>query len=60
MWFEIAIQEESLNNPFAATDPQNHQSENTWFTPKHIIDACGEFGLIHLTEKNFLRLLKSF
>lgn len=26
---------------FTQTDPQNHQSENTWFTPRFIIDAMG-------------------
>lgn len=26
---------------FVSTDPQNHQGENTWFTPKLIIDALG-------------------
>lgn len=30
---------------FVSTDPQNHQSENTWFTPIHIIDALGPFDL---------------
>lgn len=26
---------------FVSTDPQSHQGENTWFTPKSIIDALG-------------------
>jgi hypothetical protein len=30
---------------FTNTDPQNHQSENTWFTPKHFIDLLGPFDL---------------
>lgn len=30
---------------FFATDPQSHQSENTWFTPRHLIDALGPFDL---------------
>lgn len=30
---------------FTNTEPQNHQSENTWFTPKYIIDALGPFDL---------------
>lgn len=30
---------------FTATDPQSHNSENTYFTPKFIIDALGPFDL---------------
>lgn len=30
---------------FTKTDPQNHESENIWFTPKHFIDALGPFDL---------------
>lgn len=30
---------------FISTDPQNHQGENTWFTPKEIIEALGPFDL---------------
>lgn len=30
---------------FTNTEPQNHQSENTWFTPKHFIEALGPFDL---------------
>lgn len=30
---------------FVSTDPQNHQGENTWFTPKEFIDALGPFDL---------------
>lgn len=30
---------------FIATDPSNHQSENTWFTPKEFIDNLGPFDL---------------
>lgn len=30
---------------FTNTEPQNHQSENTWFTPKALIDALGPFDL---------------
>ena len=30
---------------FTATDPQNHQSQNTWFTPKEFIEKLGEFDL---------------
>jgi len=30
---------------FTNTDPQNHQSENTWFTPKYFIDCLGPFDL---------------
>lgn len=30
---------------FVKTDPQGHQGENTWFTPKEIIDCLGPFDL---------------
>lgn len=30
---------------FTNTEPQNHQGENTWFTPKHLIDLLGPFDL---------------
>jgi hypothetical protein len=30
---------------FIATDPQSRQGENTWFTPKFLIDALGPFDL---------------
>jgi hypothetical protein len=30
---------------FTATDPANHNSENTWFTPKIFIDTLGGFDL---------------
>lgn len=30
---------------FTATEPQNHQSENTWFTPRIFIDSLGPFDL---------------
>lgn len=30
---------------FNATDPASHQSENTWFTPKWMINALGPFDL---------------
>jgi hypothetical protein len=30
---------------FTTTEPQNHQSENTWFTPKCFIDTLGPFDL---------------
>jgi hypothetical protein len=30
---------------FTNTEPQNHESENTWFTPKHFIEALGPFDL---------------
>jgi hypothetical protein len=30
---------------FSQTDPQNHQSENTWFTPKVFFDVLGGFDL---------------
>lgn len=30
---------------FTKTEPQNHQSENTWFTPKEFIDILGPFDL---------------
>lgn len=30
---------------FVSTDPPNHNSENTWFTPKKFIDVLGAFDL---------------
>lgn len=30
---------------FTNTEPQSHQSENTWFTPKKFIDVLGPFNL---------------
>lgn len=30
---------------FTYTEPQNHNSENTWFTPKHIINVFPIFDL---------------
>jgi hypothetical protein len=30
---------------FTNTEPQNHESENIWFTPKHLIEALGPFDL---------------
>ncbi len=30
---------------FVATDPQNHQSENTWFTPREFMEKLGDFDL---------------
>jgi hypothetical protein len=30
---------------FTNTEPSNHESENTWFTPKAYIDALGPFDL---------------
>lgn len=30
---------------FTITEPANHQSENTWFTPKSIIEKLGSFDL---------------
>ena len=30
---------------FFATDPNNHQSENTWFTPQLFFDVLGPFDL---------------
>lgn len=30
---------------FTATDPQNHESENTWFTPENLIKTLGPFEL---------------
>lgn len=30
---------------FTNADPQNHQSENTWFTPVEFIDKLGPFDL---------------
>lgn len=30
---------------FTNTEPQSHQGENTWFTPKQYIDALGPFDL---------------
>lgn len=30
---------------FTNTEPQNHQGENTWFTPRHLIDVLGPFDL---------------
>lgn len=30
---------------FTQTDPQSHESENTWFTPKEFIDILGPFDL---------------
>lgn len=30
---------------FHNAEPSNHQSENTWYTPKHIINTLGEFDL---------------
>lgn len=30
---------------FTNTEPQNHSSENTWFTPKHFIERLGPFDL---------------
>lgn len=30
---------------FVSTDPQNHQSENTWFTPHELIRGIGDFDL---------------
>jgi hypothetical protein len=30
---------------FVSTDPQNHQGDNTWFTPKQFIDVLGPFEL---------------
>lgn len=30
---------------FTNTEPQSHESENTWFTPEEFIDALGPFDL---------------
>lgn len=30
---------------FSATDPSNHQSENTWFTPRSVVEKLGVFDL---------------
>lgn len=30
---------------FVSTDPQNHQGDNTWFTPKEILEGLGDFDL---------------
>lgn len=30
---------------FVATDPQNHEGENTWFTPKEFTEKLGPFDL---------------
>lgn len=30
---------------FTTTEPQNHNSENTWFTPKSLIEKLGDFDL---------------
>jgi len=30
---------------FVSTDPNTHQGDNTWFTPKHIIDSLGPFDM---------------
>lgn len=34
-----------MKKSFISTDPNTHQSENTWFTPKVFIDALGSFDL---------------
>lgn len=47
---------------FCATDPQAHESENIWFTPKPMIEALGPFDLdpctvsfrpFHTAKKHF-------
>lgn len=30
---------------FTSTEPASHESENTWFTPRELIDQLGEFDL---------------
>ncbi len=30
---------------FISTDPQTHNSENTWFTPRDLIEKLGGFDL---------------
>ena len=30
---------------FVSTDPNTHQSENTWFTPPEIVKSLGEFDM---------------
>jgi len=32
-------------NAFTKTEPQNHNSENTWYTPKDFVSSLGEFDL---------------
>jgi hypothetical protein len=34
-----------MAHAFTQTEPQNHQSENTWFTPKIFTDTLGPFDL---------------
>lgn len=34
-----------MTKSFISTDPNTHQSENTWFTPKTFIEALGPFDL---------------
>lgn len=37
---------------FCSTDPQNHNSENTWFTPKIFFDVLGPFDIDIATTIN--------
>lgn len=34
-----------VRRKFTGTDPANHQSENTWFTPKEFLEKLGMFDL---------------
>lgn len=37
---------------FTAADPSSHNSENTWFTPKWILEGLGKFDLDPCTMSN--------
>ncbi len=41
-----------MTKSFVKTDPQNHNSENTWFTPKVFVETLGEFDLDPCTSIN--------
>ena len=34
-----------MHRSFVQTDPQNHQGENIWFTPSHIVESLGPFDM---------------
>jgi hypothetical protein len=34
-----------MKKPFVSTDPNTHQGDNTWFTPKYLIQSLGEFDM---------------
>jgi hypothetical protein len=37
---------------FTNTEPQTHQGENTWFTPRHFIETLGPFDLDPCTVRH--------